>query len=74
MRGTAYKPQLVASVAGEVVTPEPLLSVSAPAEYWDEVFAGMVDTVFAPRGTAAGMRRGLNYTVAGKTGTAQVVE
>ena len=73
MRGTAYKPQLVASIAGEVVIPEPLLSVSAPNEYWDEIVAGMVDTVFAPRGTAAGMRQGLDYTVAGKTGTAQVV-
>ena len=73
MRGTAYKPQLVASIAGEVVIPEPLLSVSAPTEYWDEIVAGMVDTVFAPRGTAAGMRQGLDYTVAGKTGTAQVV-
>ena len=73
MRGAAYKPQLVASIAGEAVIPEPLLSVSAPTEYWDEIVAGMVDTVFAPRGTAAGMRRGLDYTVAGKTGTAQVV-
>ena len=73
MRGTAYKPQLVASIAGEAVIPEPLLSVSAPTEYWNEIIAGMVDTVFAPRGTAAGMRRGLDYTVAGKTGTAQVV-
>ena len=73
MRGAAYKPQLVASIAGEAVIPEPLLSVSAPTEYWDEIVAGMVDTVFTPRGTAAGMRRGLDYTVAGKTGTAQVV-
>lgn len=73
MRGAAYKPHLVASIAGEAVIPEPLLSVSAPTKYWDEIVAGMVDTVFAPRGTAAGMRRGLDYTVAGKTGTAQVV-
>ena len=73
MRGIAYKPKLVASIAGEAVIPEPLLSVAAPPEYWDEVIAGMVDTVSAPRGTAAGMRPGLAYTVAGKTGTAQVV-
>ena len=73
MRGAAYKPHLVASIAGKAVIPEPLLSVSAPTKYWDEIVAGMVDTVFAPRGTAAGMRRGLDYTVAGKTGTAQVV-
>ena len=33
----------------------------------------MVDTVSSVRGTAFGMRSGLTYSVAGKTGTAQVV-
>ena len=72
-RGTAFKPSLVAAVDGTPVQPEALLTVSAAAEYWDEVFAGMVDTVSSPRGTAFGMRSGLAYDVAGKTGTAQVV-
>lgn len=72
-RGTAYKPKLVASVAGAALPLEPLLDVTAPADYWNEVVAGMVDTVFSPRGTAAGMRTGITYSVAGKTGTAQVV-
>jgi penicillin-binding protein 2 len=33
----------------------------------------MVDTVSSVRGTAFGMQSGLTYSVAGKTGTAQVV-
>ena len=72
-RGTAFKPSLVAAVDGTPVQPEALLTVSAAAEYWDEVFAGMVDTVSSARGTAFGMRSRLAYDVAGKTGTAQVV-
>ena len=72
-RGTALKPTFVAAVDGTPVEPEPLLNVSAETEYWDEVFAGMVDTVSSVRGTAFGMRSGLTYSVAGKTGTAQVV-
>lgn len=72
-RGTALKPTFVAAVDGKPVEPEPLLNVSAETAYWDEVFAGMVDTVSSVRGTAFGMRSGLTYSVAGKTGTAQVV-
>ena len=72
-RGTAFKPSFVAAVDGTPVQPEPLLTVSAAPAYWDEVFAGMVDTVSSVRGTAFGMRSGLTYSVAGKTGTAQVV-
>ena len=72
-RGTAFKPTFVAAVDGTPVEPEPLLNVSAETAYWDEVFAGMVDTVSSVRGTAFGMQSGLTYSVAGKTGTAQVV-
>ncbi len=72
-RGTALKPTFVAAVDGTPVEPEPLLNVSAETAYWDEVFAGMVDTISSVRGTAFGMRSGLTYSVAGKTGTAQVV-
>jgi penicillin-binding protein 2 len=72
-RGTAFKPTFVAAVDGTPVESEPLLNVSAETAYWDEIFAGMVDTVSSIRGTAFGMRSGLAYSVAGKTGTAQVV-
>ena len=72
-RGTAFKPTFIAAVDGTSVEPKPLLNVSAETAYWDEVFAGMVDTVSSVKGTAYGMRSGLTYSVAGKTGTAQVV-
>jgi penicillin-binding protein 2 len=72
-RGTALKPTFVAAVDGRSVEPELLLNVSAETAYWDEVIAGMVDTVSSVRGTAFGMQSGLTYSVAGKTGTAQVV-
>ena len=72
-RGTAFKPTFIAAVDGRSVEPELLLNVSAETAYWDEVFAGMVDTVSSVRGTAFGMQSGLTYSVAGKTGTAQVV-
>ena len=72
-RGTAFKPTFVAAVDGTPVEPVPLLNISAATAYWDEVFAGMVDTVSSVRGTAFGMRSGMTYSVAGKTGTAQVV-
>ena len=72
-RGTALKPTFIAAVDGRSVEPELLLNVSAETAYWDEVFAGMVDTVSSVRGTAFGMQSGLTYSVAGKTGTAQVV-
>jgi len=40
---------------------------------WQAVVEGMVDVVHSPRGTAAGIARGVGYQIAGKTGTSQVV-
>ncbi len=39
---------------------------------WETVIAGMKMTVHAPQGTARRINKGLTYTLAGKTGTAQV--
>jgi penicillin-binding protein 2 len=72
-RGTAFKPSFVAAIDGIPVTNQPLLDIDASATHWREIIDGMVDTVFSARGTASGMRSGLDYSVAGKTGTAQVV-
>lgn len=41
-------------------------------EHWDTVIEAMVDVVHSARGTAKGIAPGLDYHVAGKTGTAQV--
>lgn len=40
-------------------------------QWWDNVISAMTEVV-KPGGTAAGMGRGLRYSMAGKTGTAQV--
>ena len=42
-------------------------------EDWEAVVAGMVDVVHSPRGTAALIARGMDYQMAGKTGTSQVI-
>jgi penicillin-binding protein 2 len=39
---------------------------------WDEVLDGMKMSIYAPKGTARRLNKNLTYTMAGKTGTAQV--
>lgn len=39
---------------------------------WEDVIKGMRQTIYAPKGTARRLNKGLTYTLAGKTGTAQV--
>jgi penicillin-binding protein 2 len=73
-RGVAYRPRVVRAVNNEPIAPEILTEVDAPGGHWQTVIDGMVDTVDHVRGTAHGMKRGLSYSVASKTGTSQVVE
>ncbi|SHN91779.1 penicillin-binding protein 2 [bacterium endosymbiont of Bathymodiolus sp. 5 South] len=39
---------------------------------WEHVIEGMRQTIYAPKGTARRLNKNLKYTLAGKTGTAQV--
>lgn len=73
-RGVGYRPRMVSAVNDKPVPTEILTEVDAPDEHWQTVIDGMVDTVDHIRGTAHGMKRGLSYSVASKTGTSQVVE
>ncbi len=41
--------------------------------YWDQVTRGMIEVVHGPRGTAYKLSQDAAYTIAGKSGTAQVV-
>jgi penicillin-binding protein 2 len=76
-RGLLMKPRLVKSVedpnTGEVITfsPEVLRRVELKDEDLNLVIEAMVDV--NKSGTGAAVFRGANYTVAGKTGTAQVI-
>ncbi|MET0291747.1 MAG: penicillin-binding protein 2 [Steroidobacteraceae bacterium] len=76
-KGKVFKPRLVTGLRDsetgrvEAVAPEPQPSVKGGTpEEWQTVFNGMVKTMTI--GTARGITRDVAYTIAGKTGTAQV--
>ncbi len=72
-KGKRIVPRLVMSVDGEsLVIPDhdPLL---APPENWDAVYDGMREVVHGKRGTAKALAAGIEYEMAGKTGTVQVI-
>lgn len=78
-RGIRYQPRFVETLKqanGEIVAPAPV--ASAPVilkneKNWDLVMDAMRDVVASQHGTAHyGMGTNLSYTVAGKTGTAQI--
>lgn len=72
-RGFAYPPTLVRRVGGEArVSPRREQIVASPA-HWSAVIAAMMDVVHNPAGTASAISKDLPYTIAGKTGTSQVI-
>ena len=69
--GLAYRPDKNSKLdyfEPEVVGTVPVQKKSN----WDAVFDGMIAVVNSPRGTARHIARGAKFTIAGKTGTAQV--
>jgi len=78
-RGPHFRPRLVRSVRDPVTrqaterAPEPLPPVvlKDPAS-WEVIVDAMVAVTTGPRGTAVRAARGASYSIAGKTGTAQV--
>ncbi|WP_281645124.1 penicillin-binding protein 2 [Parendozoicomonas sp. Alg238-R29] len=72
-RGTVVKPRLAKPGPGVAPVP-PFAHVEKDEKDWETVIKGMREVVENPRGTAAyRIGKNLKYTVAGKTGTAQVV-
>jgi penicillin-binding protein 2 len=73
-RGKRMQPHLVARIGDEAVEPKWVDGVSLrKPEYWDLVQSAMEGVVHSLRGTAKGISKGMDYRIAGKTGTAQVV-
>lgn len=74
--GKAFHPHLVRQIEPangkppRLVEPRPAYTVQRKQEHWDVVTRALVDVTRA--GTAASIARGAKYTIAGKTGTAQV--
>lgn len=79
MRGQGFRPRLLratrdpltGSITPAPVTPLDPVKVRSTA-YWDSVMRGMLGVTQRTDGTAWAQFRGFPYTVAGKTGTAQV--
>ncbi|WP_237055125.1 penicillin-binding protein 2 [Microbulbifer sediminum] len=72
-RGTHFKPQVVMAVDGIEQPPEVLHHVEASEENWDLIFEGMESVVYDTKGTGKRAGKDLDFRVAGKSGTAQVV-
>jgi penicillin-binding protein 2 len=78
-RGKSFEPRLVSAVrdarTGQVrkLAPQPSPGVEGvdPAR-WQRIIDGMVGVTSPPKGTARGSAAGAKYSIAGKTGTAQV--
>jgi penicillin-binding protein 2 len=73
-RGKTVVPKLLKSINGEEIAPEYAPDqIEYDDRYWDYIHKAMIDVVHSDRGTARGISKGLNYKLAGKTGTAQVI-
>lgn len=72
-RGLMYQPRLARPGPGEQA-PKPRVVRSRNASEWEEIINAMKDVVTSSHGTAYWrIGRHLKYTMAGKTGTAQVI-
>ncbi|PCJ38363.1 MAG: penicillin-binding protein 2 [Cellvibrionales bacterium] len=73
-RGEVREPKMVSAVGNELtpVVSDPAI-IDIPSRYWDLVLDAMVGVVRDLRGTARRAVGEIDYTMAGKTGTAQVV-
>jgi penicillin-binding protein 2 len=75
-KGKWHTPRLMASLGNrppEMDSKKLADIVLKDDEDWEKMFDAMAAVITGPRGTARGLRRGLNFKMAGKTGTAQVV-
>ncbi|MFK8049542.1 MAG: penicillin-binding protein 2 [Halioglobus sp.] len=72
-KGERRTPQFLKEINGEPVIPVSLPPIVASPEHWDAVYDGMREVVHGERGTAKTLSEGIEYTMAGKTGTAQVI-
>ncbi|MDH3647292.1 MAG: penicillin-binding protein 2 [Gammaproteobacteria bacterium] len=78
-RGKRFQPRLISAIrdpmTSELVMNPPVELEPVPVtnpEYWKTIIDGMVDVVHGEHGTAIGAGLGLDYRMAGKTGTVQI--
>jgi penicillin-binding protein 2 len=72
-RGERHTPRFLKEAGGVPVEVPSLQPMVSTVEHWDAVYDGMREVVHGKRGTAKKLAKGIEYTMAGKTGTAQVI-
>ena len=72
-RGKYIEPRLAKKIGGIETAMVVRSSYEGNAANWDLVLSSMKDVIHSPRGTAKALNKNLAFTMAGKTGTAQVV-
>jgi len=72
-KGRHWSPRLVRTIDGEPAPAPELPSVKATPEHWQAVQEAMRAVVHSARGSARKIAQGIEYEMAGKTGTAQVI-
>lgn len=78
-RGQGFRPTLLAGIenpiSGEIepLEPQPLPPLNVSQVQLEQAVDAMVAVVHGPRGTARAAGQGSQWTIAGKTGTAQVI-
>lgn len=72
-RGRPIRPQLLARPVGLSLGPTIEPVELAEESHWQQAWAGMIETVHGSRGTARRIGDNLDFQIAGKTGTAQVI-
>lgn len=73
-RGDVRTPRLVKSINGiDQPAPQADANIDIDAKHWDYMHRAMKDVVHSHRGTARTINNGLDYKIAGKTGTAQAI-
>ncbi len=78
-RGEHITPHLVSNMdtqnsrLSDTAKAMPNVLQQVEADYWDQIQEAMRDVIHSPKGTAKSIASDANYTMAGKTGTAQVI-
>ena len=72
-RGERRVPRFLKAIDGEPLEAPVLEPAGGSAANWDAVHDGMLEVVHGKRGTAKKLAKGIQYSMAGKTGTAQVI-
>jgi penicillin-binding protein 2 len=80
-KGIAYLPRMVFAKESGAKREMTLIPSQSPMrinvkhpEYWDHIISAMEAVIIGGEGTASRLSEGLSYRLAGKTGTAQVVQ